>query len=139
MVRTSIAVIACVALVVLTAPTAAMADQSERRRLCPSASAGPTAGDSSHTPPVYRSLETRNLSCRKGERIMDAFARRFGWPPVDGSFTGRIDGFRCKSRFGTTQDGGRFLTDGTVACRKGTRRVEWIGSGLGLPNSGGPD
>jgi hypothetical protein len=129
----------CIAIVCAGSVAVAAAPASAANRACPSASAGPTSGDSTFGSSVYRSLETRNLSCRKGERIMDAFARRYGWPPPDGSFTWRFQGFRCKVRFATIEENGRFLADGTVACRKGTRRVQWVGAGAGSPGGGAPD
>lgn len=137
--RTPTAVIACVALCALAAPASAMAADSERRQHCPSASAGPAFGGDSPAPAtdVYRGLKTRNLSCRKGERIMDAFASRYGWPRIGKSFTSRINGFRCKARFTSIEENGRFLVKGTIACRKGARRAEWWAIGPGSDGGGG--
>jgi hypothetical protein len=131
--------IALLALGALAAPPAS-AEHRAGHRHCESAGAGERTSHGR----VYNTLETRNISCRKGERLMKAFARRYGWPPPRDAFTSRIKGFRCRARFeshdAVVEGGPGRVVNGAVACRKGSRRVHWFGAGPGEPRSiGAPD
>ena len=125
------AALACVALCAI-APAPASAEHREGHRYCESAGAGVRTADG----PFYRQLHTYNLSCRKGNALMKGFARRHGSPPSLGTYSEGLKGFRCKAVFRWHPEG---VTYGTVACRKGARRVEWFGAGPGSPGGGAPD
>jgi hypothetical protein len=119
------------------ATDAASAGDRAAERRCPSAEAGPGAGgDTNPTGRVYRGLTTVNLSCRKGAQLMDAFADRYGWPPADSSFTARLSGYTCKSQIRKFDENGRSFARGTVKCRRGDRKLRWIGSGSTPTNPG---
>ncbi len=133
--RKSAAAFACVAICAL-APAPASAEHRAGHRYCESAGAGPQTDDG----PWYRQLHTYNLSCRKGFALMKRIARRHG-TPTPGSYSHRVDGYRCKGRFAYHPEG---TTYGSVSCRKGIRKVVWYGfssdPGSGAGGGGGaPD
>ena len=123
------AALACFAILAFAAAPAA-AEHRAGHRYCESAGAGPRTADGTW----YRQLHTYNLSCSKGHALMKAFARRHGAPPEQGTYTERIKGFRCKANFRWHYEG---VIYGTVACRKGTRKVDWFGAGPGGAGGGG--
>jgi hypothetical protein len=123
------AVFAAVAVCALAAAPAASADHRSGHHDCESAGAGATFQHGRQ----WHSLETRNLSCRKGLALMKAFARRNASPSL-GGVTERINGFRCAGDFDYHAEG----VYGSVVCRKGIRRARWNGTYLGLGGIGAP-
>jgi hypothetical protein len=129
--RKPLAAIACIAVSAFGAAPAA-AEHRAGHRYCESAGAGARTADG----PFYRQLHTYAISCRKGHSLMKAFALRHGSPPSQGTWTERLKGFGCKAHFRWHFEG---VVYGTVACRKGRRKVEWFGAGPGSPGGGAPD
>ena len=128
--RRSVIAAACIAACAAAVPLPAAADHRPGHRYCESAGAGERTADG----PYYRQLHTYRLSCGKGLALMKVFARRHGAPPELGDYSERIRGYRCRASFRYHPEG---VVYGTIACRKGIRKVDWFGAGPGSPGGGG--